>query len=136
MTVRMGFVAAGLAIGALGVGCGDDKKKNESAESSVSAAEARRQVGETRDGLEQALATYKSGDKAKADKQVGDAYLKHFELVEGPLGDRDHELTEELEDGIREELRDKIKAGAPETEVEKLVSELKADLDKAESALR
>lgn len=131
----MGFLAAGLAIGALGIGCGDDKK-TESAGSSVSAAEASRQVDATVAGLEKALASYKAGDKKAADREVGDAYLKHFELVEGPLEDRDRELNEELEDGIREELRGKIRAGAPKAEVEKLVSELTADLDKAKSALK
>jgi hypothetical protein len=89
-----------------------------------------------RKGLEEALATYKSGDKAKADEQVGDAYLEHFEHVEGPLGKADHELNETLEDSIREELREKIKDGAPPAEVEKLHAQIQANLTKAEAALR
>ena len=89
-----------------------------------------------RTGLDQALAKYQAGDKKSADRIVGDAYLEEFEHVEGPLGKVDHELNEELEDGIREELRDKIKAGAPASEVAALVKELQTKLDKAEVALQ
>ena len=114
-------------------GCGGDDEK---ATEGTTATQAITEIGAVRDGLDEALSTYKSGDQQAADQLVGDAYLEHFELVEGPLEAKDEELTETLEDAIREELRDKITAGAPEAEIAGLITEIKADLEKAESALR
>lgn len=132
MIFRIGLVSATVALSALGVGCGSDDKAAEAA----SSAEAIKEIDATRAGLDAALASYRSGDAKAADKQVGDAYLKHFEIVEGPLDKADHELNEKLEHEIREELRDKIKAGAPKTEVEHLVAQIKRDLATAESKLK
>jgi hypothetical protein len=124
-----------LAAAALGAsGCGDGDSK-ESAEKSSSPRTALRELGETRTGLEAARAAYGTGDKKTADDRVASAYLDHFEHVEGPLEARDEELTEELEDGIREELRDEIKTGT-KAGVDKLFTEIFADLDEAEGALR
>jgi hypothetical protein len=133
--IRSG-VAAAVAVGTIATGCGGDEGKESEAEQSATPQQAMTEIGAVRKGLEEALATYKSGDKAKADEQVGDAYLEHFEHVEGPLGKADHELNETLEDSIREELREKIKDGAPPAEVEKLHAQIKANLIKAEAALR
>jgi high-affinity iron transporter len=94
------------------------------------------EIDVVRHALDDALATYRSGDRAAADEQVGDAYLEHFELVEGPLGKVDPELTEELEDGIREELRDAMKDGASVQKVERLVAHIDEHLDEAEAALK
>ena len=136
MSLRVGFgIAAVLAAGAFAAGCGSDDSSSD-AESKATPQQALREIGEVRKGLEQAVSTYKSGDKAAADEQVGDTYLQHFELVEGPLDEADHELNESLEDGIREELREKIKAGAPATEIDQLHREIVTNLDKAETALR
>src|SRR3954447_1292875 len=126
-----------MAVGLVAAGCGgDDGKESEEAGQSATPQQAMTEIGQVRKGLERALATYRAGDKAKADQQVGDAYLEHFELVEGPLEKADKELNETLEDGIREELRDKIKDGAPAAEVERLHTQIQANLDKAEAALR
>ena len=64
----------------------------------------RREEGGGRDarGADRALATYKSGDTKAAEDQVAEAYLQHFEDVEGPLEDKDAELKEKLEDAISE----------------------------------
>ncbi|MEJ7892804.1 MAG: hypothetical protein WKF94_09200 [Solirubrobacteraceae bacterium] len=118
------------------VGCGGDSEREADAEKPVSASAAISEIAAVRSGLDEALSTYESGDAEQADKQVGDAYLEHFELVEGPLEEVDAELNEKLEDSIREELREKMQADAPQTEVAKLVSDIKADLDTAEAALR
>jgi hypothetical protein len=129
------LAALALAVSA----CGDDSSSSESssgADASSAKATALREVGETRDGLQAALATYKKGDHAAAEEQVSETYLQHFEHVEGALEDADHELNEKLEDGIREELRDDIKARKPAAEVEQAVEALMADLDKAEALLR
>ena len=45
------------------------------------------------------------GDRAAAEDQVAEAYVSHFEEVEGPLEKVDHELKEELEEAIGDELR-------------------------------
>jgi high-affinity iron transporter len=129
------LTASTLCVAAFAVGCGSDEKSS-STEAQATPAEAIEHIGNVRTGLDDALARYMAGEKKTADKLVGDAYLKDFEEVEGPLDKVDHELNEELEDGIREELRGKIQAGAPVGEVSKLVTELQAKLDKAETALR
>ena len=54
--------------------------------------------------------SYRAGDAEAAAETVGDAYLEHFEHVEAPLGDRDHELMEEIEHALATEIRDAIKA--------------------------
>ena len=134
MIVRLGVLLAVLTAGfAIGCGGGED---SESSESTATPQEALSELRQVRQGLDEALATYQSGDAAKADEQVGDAYLEHFEVVEGPLGKVDHELTEELEDSIREELREKIKAKAPQAEIAAIKREIDAGLDQAEVALR
>jgi hypothetical protein len=128
-------VAATLALTA----CGSDSSssKSESEEhAGASAATALAEVGETRDALKAALATYKSGDKAAAEEQVAEAYVSHFEEVEGPLDERDHELNEELEEAISGELRSDMKAGEPAAEIETKVKSIVADLDKAEALLK
>jgi high-affinity iron transporter len=132
---RLTTLATFLAATALVSACGEDKSE-ESEERSATPAEAIERIGNVRSGLDDALAKYRAGDKKSADELVGDTYLEQFEHVEGPLDKVNHELNEELEDGIREELRDKIKAGAPKAEVESLVRELKTKLDEAEAALR
>lgn len=135
MTFRRGLPAVALSA-ALVVGCGGDSEKKPEAEPSGSAQQALTEIGAVRSGLDEALATYESGDTKAADTQVGDAYLEHFELVEGPLEDKDAELKERLEDAIRERLRDRMQAKAPAAEVAKLVTRIQADLDRAETALR
>ena len=135
MMLRRGFPILGLSLAFL-AGCGGDGEREADAEKPVSASAAISEIAAVRSGLDEALSTYESGDAEQADKQVGDAYLEHFELVEGPLEEVDAELNEKLEDSIREELREKMQADAPQTEVAKLVSDIKADLDTAEAALR
>jgi hypothetical protein len=96
---------------------------------------ARAEAGKTSIALVQALATYRSGDHAAAEDQVAEAYLQHFERVEGPLGARDHELTEKLEESINDELRDKMKHHAPAPEVTALVRRIIRDLASAQAKL-
>jgi len=67
---------------------------------------------------------------------VSTAYLEHFELVEGPLGEADEELNEHLEELIREELRGAISDGATVAEVKKLVAEANDGLDEARTVLK
>ena len=124
------LAGAALALGA----CGDDEE-SASSEPATTPAEAITEIGEVRSGLDEALAAYEKGDADAAEQLAGDAYLEHFELVEGPLEEADAELTEELEELIREELRAAIVAGEPAKDVEGLVDEANAGLDEAETAL-
>jgi hypothetical protein len=119
-------------------GCGDDESSSGTSTQSESgsAATALREVGETRDALQAALKTYEDGDAAAAEEQVAEAYLTHFEEVEGALEERDHELNESLEEQISEELRADMKAKKPVAEVRAAVEAVYADLEKAEAALR
>ena len=121
-----------LGVAACGGGDGSGAAREQG-----SAATARREAAETRDALRAALATYRAGDRAAAADQVAEAYVSHFEEVEGPLEAKDHELKERLEDAIGDELRDgdegrQARAARSSAQVKAIV----ADLDKAEAALR
>src|SRR3954449_2015026 len=122
----------------LAAGCGSSQEGSSEAskEEKATPQQEIQEIAAVRQGLDQAIATYRSGDRSAADQQVGDTYLQHFELVEGPLEKADKELNEELEDGIREELRGLIKDGAPQAQEVKLHQEIAADLDKAEAPRR
>jgi high-affinity iron transporter len=135
---RIGAMAALLAIGAAAAGCGsgDSSSDSEAAEHQATPQQAVAEIAAVRSGLTEALATYKSGDRAAADEQVGTAYLEHFELVEGPLEEVDHELTEELEDGIREHLREAMRDDASVARVRGMIEQLDAQLAEAKVALQ
>jgi len=142
-TRRPASIATALAILislVLLAGCGDDSDSTTGGEAeeraAVSPQQAVEEIGEVRAGLAAGLAAYRQGDAEKAERLVGDAYLEHFELVEGPLEDRDAELNEELEELIREEIRDEIAAEAAPAEVAALVRSANEELDRAEAALR
>ena len=113
-------------------GCGSDSSEHKTA----SPAAARSELAATRDALNTALATYKSGDHAKAVDQVSEAYVSHFEDVEGPLEGKDDELKEDLEHAIADDLRASMKAGKPAPAVERQVNAIVDNLDKADAALR
>jgi high-affinity iron transporter len=132
------LVAVAIAPAGTVLGCGGDSGSEpaEEAEAALTPQEAITEIGAVRTGLDQGLAAYRKGDVDAADQAIGDAYLEHFELVEPPLEEADPELNEELEELVREKLRDEIVAGAPVKEVEALVDEANAGLDQAERALR
>ena len=125
----LALISCPLALAACGSG-GDSTQEN------TSPAAARKAVGETRDALSAALAAYKKGDRAGAREQVAEAYVGHFEEVEGPLEGKDDELKESLEHAIADDLRASMRAGKPAKEVEAQVKAIVADLDKAEAALQ
>jgi high-affinity iron transporter len=135
LKVRLG-IAAALAAGTLTAGCGSSGGSTEAKQVSASPQQAIAEIAAVRKGLDQALATYGSGDRAAADQQVGDTYLQHFEVVEGPLEKVDKGLKAQLEVGMREELRGLMKDGAPKARVGAKLAEIAAKLDKAEAALR
>lgn len=137
MTLTAALRAATPLIAALVLAsCGDSSDADGTERENVSPAVALREVGETRDALSAALETYKSGDHAAAADQAAEAYVQHFEEVEGPLGKRDEELNEELEEAISQDVRNAMKAGKPVADVERAIDAILADLEKAEAVLR
>ena len=113
-------------------GCGGS---DESDEESATPAEAVAEIDEIKVLLARAVAEVRDGDSEAAEETVGDAYLEHFEHVEGPLGERDHELMEELEEAISTDLRNNIKAGKAADEIQEEVNEIRRELDRAVEAL-
>ena len=124
-----------LATVALGVaaGCGGS---DESDEESTTPAEAVAEIEEIKTILDTAVDQVREGDAEAAEETVGDAYLEHFEHVEGPLGEKDHELMEELEEAISTDLRNDIKAARAPTRSRPTVDEIEADLDRAVELLQ
>jgi aminopeptidase N len=128
--ISMSFLLA-LALAGCGGGSSDSSEHEN-----ASPATARKEVAETRAALNAAVASYKAGDRAKAVDQVSEAYVTHFEEVEGPLEGKDDELKESLEHAIAGDLRAAMKAGKPKAAVDRQVQSILADLDKADAALR
>jgi hypothetical protein len=131
-TLLFALFTCSLAVAACG---GSDSSSSTESENS-SPSVARKEVGETRAALNAALASYKHGNKAAANEQVAEAYVSHFEEVEGPLENKDSELKESLERAIADDLRASMKAGRRASEIEAQVKAIVADLDKAEAALQ
>ena len=94
------------------------------------------EIGEIKTLLATAVDQVRAGDAEAAEETVGDAYLEHFESVEAPLGERDHDLMEELEEAISTALRNDIKDGKGADEIETTVDEIDADLDQAVELLQ
>jgi hypothetical protein len=135
LVLLLGLVATVTACG------GSDNDSSPSAEAGaaeeeLSAEEASAEIDEIKSLLDQAVMQYRNGDKTAADTTVGDAYLEHFEKVEHPLEERDHDFMEDLEHKISTEIRDEMKNDTPVDEVAALVEETKADLDTAKAKLQ
>jgi hypothetical protein len=128
MTVALGSALALVA-------CGEDKRATAGGRPAGS-AKAIAEIGATRTALDQGLTALRAGDKARAQELVSEGYVDHFEAVEGPLENVDHDLKEKLEDTIAMGIRDKIKQDAPLAEVEALVGQAKTDLTTAEQKLK
>ena len=118
---------AALALAVAGCGGSDEESEDESA----TPAEAVAEIDEIKRMLDEGLAQYQDGDQEAADTTVGDAYLEHFEKVEHPLEEEDHELMEELEEAISTDLRNDIKDGKSADEIEAAVAAINTDLDRA-----
>lgn len=104
-------------------------------EEAATPAEAIAAIGETRTLLEQAVDKLRGGDRGAAEEVVAEAYVERFEEVEGPLGERDGKLMQDLETLISTTIRTKIKGGASLTEVKELVTEAEQKLEQASKLL-
>ena len=129
-TVLLLPLAALLLVAAGGCGGSDDE------EESASPAEAVVEIAEIKILLSTAVRQVSDGDAEAAEETVGDAYLEHFEQVEQPLGERDHDLMEELEEAISTDLRNEIKDGTPAAEIQAEVDRITQDLERAVELLQ
>src|SRR5262245_22186203 len=100
------LVFAALALTAAGCGSSGDSASSDAEETEESAtpAEAVEHIAAIKVALAKAMTQVQADKREQADQTVGDAYLEHYEDVEGPLGDRDHDLMEELEEAISTDL--------------------------------
>lgn len=124
-----------LATVVLGVtaGCGGS---DEAEEDAATPSEAVTEIGRIKALLATAVTQARAGDFETAQDTVGDAYVDHFESVEAPLGERDQDLMEELEEAISTTLRQEIKDGKSVDEIQTTVDEIDANLDKAVELLQ
>ena len=137
-------LAGGLVVTA---GCGSDSESSLAGETTVSTTseeageeestpeQALAEIATIRSLLDDAVAQYQSGDHQAAADAVGDIYLEHYEKVEGPLGDVDHDLMEEIEEKLSTDLRTSMEDGAPQSQIDALVAEIQSDLEKAQGTL-
>jgi hypothetical protein len=94
------------------------------------------EVDATVAGLDEALTKYRAGDSQGALDAVAETYEEHFERIEDPLGDVDHEFMENLEELIAVKTRALIQEGKPVSELEALVTEAKTLLAQAKVMLQ
>ena len=138
-------LAGGLLVVA---GCGSDSDSTSAGDTTASTtteeseeeeeatpAQALAEIATIRTLLDDAVAQYESGDHSGAADAVGDIYLEHYEHVEGPLGDVNHDLMEEIEEKLSTDLRTAMEDGAEQSEIDALVSEIRSGLDRAEEEL-
>src|SRR4051812_28888139 len=119
--------------------CGGNDEKSSASETSTEEASPQATLAEiaaVKAGLDTAVEQVRSGDSKAAEETVSNTYVDHFEKVEDPLDKVDHELNEELEEGISTDLRKQISNGATAAAVRNYVDDLKADLDSAAEKLR
>lgn len=72
---------------------------------------------------------YAKGETDVALSLATKAYLDNFEFLESAVGAQDPELNEEIEEMMREELRDMIKNGAPVEEINSQIDEILLKMD-------
>lgn len=93
------------------------------------------EVDATIAGLEEALTKYRAGDRQGALDAIAETYENHFELVEHPLEEVDHDFMENLEELIAVKTRAVIQDGKPVADLEALVTEARTLLAQAKDML-
>jgi aspartyl/asparaginyl-tRNA synthetase len=86
--------------------------------------------------LNQTQMEYSTGNSTRAEELATEAYLENFEHVESPLEKKGaEELKEQIEDMMREDLRELIRNNASAEELSSHISETGAKLMEAISIL-
>ena len=80
-------------------------------------------------------AAYANGDAELAHELVGTAYLDNYEFLEAPIGEYNNFLMKEIENDMREELRNMIESGSSEALIQATIQKITNDLDTAEDLI-
>ncbi len=107
----------------------DLKEMGESSESEKSGV--RKEIDFIRDGLEETLAHYSSGDYDSAYATARSAYLDSYEFVEIPLRQIDPDFTLEVEYQFAQ-LRNLINERADYSDIQKVIVDIRRNLDESE----
>ncbi|HEX6067645.1 MAG TPA: hypothetical protein VFZ05_02485 [Nitrososphaera sp.] len=85
--------------------------------------------------LDQVVEEYNEGNSAEARALAIEAYLDNYEFIEADIAEEDRPLMEKIEIDMRVELVQMIDAGAPASEVEAHVDQIKTDLEVARAVV-
>ena len=85
--------------------------------------------------LTQLISAYKIQNYTGAENIAIDTYLNNFEKLEGPISTHDQQLMVQTELLLREQLRQAVQSKVPIEQVQKLVDQINANLDKAAALL-
>jgi hypothetical protein len=85
--------------------------------------------------LTQLISAYKIQNYTGAENAAVEAYLDNFESLEGPIATHDQQLMVQTELLLREQLRQAVQNKAPIEQVQQLVDQINANLDRAAALL-
>jgi hypothetical protein len=86
--------------------------------------------------LDQISSKYKSGDRNMAFSLASTTYLENYEYIEGKIASKDRQLMEKIELMLRVDLRNLIKNGSPQTDIDSKISSIKDELEKTKSLFK
>jgi hypothetical protein len=92
-------------------------------------------ITEIRSLLNQTIIEYQNKNSSGASALVEEAYLENYEFIEAPLAEQNETLMEETEVMLREQLRDLVKSGNVEADVQALLQKINSNLDQADQLL-
>jgi hypothetical protein len=81
------------------------------------------------------ISAYKIQNYTGAENIAIEAYLDNFEKLEAPIAAHDQQLMVQTELLLREQLRQAVQNRVPVEQVQQLVDQINANLDKAGSLL-
>lgn len=124
------LVLASIAAGALLLGACAEKDDSATPQATEEVAPAE-VVAAIEDLLGEIDETYAAGDAERAAELAAEAYVENYELIEEDVEEAAPDLNEELEGLLGTELRDRIQAGAPQTEIATMISRARRLLQEA-----
>ena len=85
--------------------------------------------------LDEIIERYEAGEADEAAELVAEAYLENYELIEAEVIEHAPDVNAELEPLLGAQLRAQINEGAPASEIESMIEEIRRLLADAEAAL-